>query len=269
MAGGATRSRSRRDHRPGDRTAEERDVPHAGYRRARRPGARRRAIFRSGSTDPTEREAFECRRSSRRWSSRGWVGAKAGQGFYKKDRRRRDSDARSRDAAIPPAADGAPRRRSMRRAAIEDPRERIRTLFLGEDSVGAVPARRRSGPRCSTPRASRPTIAHSIDDVDRAMRWGFGWELGPFETWDAIGVEQRGRGHSGRRRSRRSSRGAVGGAFRAVTSDRAARRAASIGRAGSADPARREGADGGRPPNAGASLSISATACSASSSTRR
>jgi 3-hydroxyacyl-CoA dehydrogenase len=34
-----------------------------------------------------------------------------------------------------------------------------------------------------------PAIAHSIDDVDRAMRWGFGWELGPFETWDAIGID--------------------------------------------------------------------------------
>jgi 3-hydroxyacyl-CoA dehydrogenase len=31
-------------------------------------------------------------------------------------------------------------------------------------------------------------VADSIDDVDRAMRWGFGWELGPFETWDAIGI---------------------------------------------------------------------------------
>jgi 3-hydroxyacyl-CoA dehydrogenase len=30
-------------------------------------------------------------------------------------------------------------------------------------------------------------MANSIDDVDRAMRWGFGWELGPFEMWDAIG----------------------------------------------------------------------------------
>ena len=37
--------------------------------------------------------------------------------------------------------------------------------------------------------AVTPRIAHSIDDVDRAMRWGFGWELGPFETWDAIGVQ--------------------------------------------------------------------------------
>ncbi len=34
-----------------------------------------------------------------------------------------------------------------------------------------------------------PEVAYSIDDVDRAMQWGFGWELGPFETWDAIGIE--------------------------------------------------------------------------------
>ncbi len=34
-----------------------------------------------------------------------------------------------------------------------------------------------------------PEIADSIADVDRAMRWGFGWELGPFEICDALGVE--------------------------------------------------------------------------------
>src|SRR5262249_8244971 len=36
-----------------------------------------------------------------------------------------------------------------------------------------------------------PAIAHSIDDVDRAMKWGFGWELGPFEILDAIGDRPR------------------------------------------------------------------------------
>ena len=35
-----------------------------------------------------------------------------------------------------------------------------------------------------------PEIANTIVDVDHAMRWGFGWELGPFEIWDAIGVER-------------------------------------------------------------------------------
>ncbi len=34
-----------------------------------------------------------------------------------------------------------------------------------------------------------PEISDSIVDVDRAMRWGFGWELGPFEMMDAIGVK--------------------------------------------------------------------------------
>jgi len=35
-----------------------------------------------------------------------------------------------------------------------------------------------------------PEISDDILNVDRAMRWGFNWQLGPFETWDAIGVEQ-------------------------------------------------------------------------------
>ncbi|MGH9242563.1 MAG: enoyl-CoA hydratase-related protein, partial [Vicinamibacterales bacterium] len=35
-----------------------------------------------------------------------------------------------------------------------------------------------------------PAIAHSPDDVDRVMRWGFGWELGPFEIADAVGIRQ-------------------------------------------------------------------------------
>src|SRR5260370_3576976 len=34
-----------------------------------------------------------------------------------------------------------------------------------------------------------PEISDNVVDVDRAMRWGFGWELGPFEVMDAIGVK--------------------------------------------------------------------------------
>ena len=32
-------------------------------------------------------------------------------------------------------------------------------------------------------------IADDIVAIDQAMKWGFGWEQGPFEVWDAIGVE--------------------------------------------------------------------------------
>ncbi len=34
-----------------------------------------------------------------------------------------------------------------------------------------------------------PEISDSIADIDRAMRLGFNWEMGPFEMWDAVGVE--------------------------------------------------------------------------------
>jgi 3-hydroxyacyl-CoA dehydrogenase len=33
-------------------------------------------------------------------------------------------------------------------------------------------------------------IADDVVNVDRAMQWGFGWALGPFQTWDAIGIEK-------------------------------------------------------------------------------
>ncbi|MEL6778202.1 MAG: 3-hydroxyacyl-CoA dehydrogenase NAD-binding domain-containing protein [Cyanobacteria bacterium J06597_16] len=32
-------------------------------------------------------------------------------------------------------------------------------------------------------------IAESPLDIDQAMRWGFGWSMGPFEMWDALGVQ--------------------------------------------------------------------------------
>jgi 3-hydroxyacyl-CoA dehydrogenase len=35
-----------------------------------------------------------------------------------------------------------------------------------------------------------PTIAESPLDLDRAMRWGFGWEQGPFELWDSLGFRR-------------------------------------------------------------------------------
>ena len=32
-------------------------------------------------------------------------------------------------------------------------------------------------------------IADDIVSIDNAMKWGFGWELGPFEVWDALGLQ--------------------------------------------------------------------------------
>jgi 3-hydroxyacyl-CoA dehydrogenase len=72
---------------------------------------------------------------------------------------------------------------------IEDLPERIKTLVWSKDRVGAFLWKTLS--RTFRYTANRiPEIADTIVEVDRAMRWGYNWELGIFETWDAIGVEK-------------------------------------------------------------------------------
>ena len=46
-----------------------------------------------------------------------------------------------------------------------------------------------------------PEIADDAASVDRAMRAGFNWEMGPFQLWDAAGVRQTVGAHEGRRRT--------------------------------------------------------------------
>jgi 3-hydroxyacyl-CoA dehydrogenase len=72
---------------------------------------------------------------------------------------------------------------------IDDTGERIRTLVWGKDRVGAFLWK--TFTRTLSYAAERiPEIADTVVEVDRAMSWGFGWELGPFAAWDAIGVEK-------------------------------------------------------------------------------
>ncbi|HWI16806.1 MAG TPA: enoyl-CoA hydratase-related protein, partial [Vicinamibacterales bacterium] len=72
---------------------------------------------------------------------------------------------------------------------IDDLAERVRMLFNSKDKAGEF-LRATLAPTLVYTARITPQIAHSIDDVDRAMRWGFGWELGPFELIDVIGVKE-------------------------------------------------------------------------------
>src|SRR6266550_660402 len=72
---------------------------------------------------------------------------------------------------------------------IEDTAERIKTLVWSKDRAGAFLWKTLSRTLCYA--ADRiPEIADTVVEIDRAMQWGFNWELGPFEAWDAIGVEK-------------------------------------------------------------------------------
>ena len=119
------------------------------------------------------------------------LGAKTGRGFYQKSR----VDGETRILTLDPSTleyrQAQPARLPSLDAVRSNPdvAARLRPLFLGQDRVGDL-LRRTLGPTLIYAAQVAPEIAHSIDDIDRAMRWGFGWELGPFESWDAIGVRE-------------------------------------------------------------------------------
>jgi 3-hydroxyacyl-CoA dehydrogenase len=120
---------------------------------------------------------------------RGSIGEKSGEGFYKRTKGAEGSEILTLDpSTMTYRTRQSPRLASLDAAkATDEVAERTKTLFLGKDKVGSF-LRTTLGPLLIY--ASRVVfdVADSIDDVDRAMRWGFGWEIGPFEIWDAIGI---------------------------------------------------------------------------------
>ena len=122
--------------------------------------------------------------------TRGWIGEKAGQGFYKKER----TSEGNRILVLDPAALEYRERQSPQlpgldaALGIDDVGQRVRTLLLDDGRVGEF-MRATLGKTLIYAAEAAPMIAHSVDDVDRAMRWGYGWKLGPFELWEAIGVD--------------------------------------------------------------------------------
>ena len=139
---------------------------------------------------PEERQAFELPPLVGDLVRRGWIGEKAGQGFYRKERGAGGGAILTLDTATMAYRPRQPAKLGALEAArpIEDAAERVRTLFLGRDRVGEF-LRATVGRTLLYAAEVAPEVAHSPDDVDRALRWGFGWELGPFELLDAIGVD--------------------------------------------------------------------------------
>jgi 3-hydroxyacyl-CoA dehydrogenase len=141
--------------------------------------------------DENARRTFELPPFVDRMLQRGLIGEKAGQGFYK---RIKGADGQSEILTLDPATLEYRPRQSARFPSIEaaqsvtDVRERVRTLYQGKDRVGRF-LRDTLGPTLRYAAQVTPQIANSPEDVDRVMRWGFGWDLGPFELLQSIEVE--------------------------------------------------------------------------------
>ena len=130
---------------------------------------------------------------------RHWLGDKTRQGFYKKVKPA--GTAGSEKAAAGESQvlalnlntlEYRPRQRpnfpllEMLRN-VDDPAERLRLLLNSEDRAGRF-AWKAFSEVFLYAAARIPEISDRILEIDRAMKWGFGWELGPFEMWDALDV---------------------------------------------------------------------------------
>jgi 3-hydroxyacyl-CoA dehydrogenase len=128
-----------------------------------------------------------------------WLGDKTKGGFYKKAKGGEGKED-ERLALDWKTLEYHPRQKPKFAAldmakTIEDTGTRLRTL-LGLDGTGPQKADKVGAFLWSalsdlwTYSANRiPEISNSVVEIDRAMRLGFNWELGPFELWDAVGVE--------------------------------------------------------------------------------
>ena len=122
--------------------------------------------------------------------ARGWIGEKAGRGFYE---RRKSASGESEIWTLDPKAmEYRPRQSpalpSLEAAASLPLPERMRALFAGKDRVGDF-LRATLPPSLTYAAAVAPDISYAIEDVDRAMRWGYGWPIGPLELAGVIGVD--------------------------------------------------------------------------------
>ena len=121
---------------------------------------------------------------------KGLLGRKAKAGFFKREKVEGGEpkdfvlDWRTLEYRAKAKLD-APALRAAK--ATHDVAERLRKVTAATDRAGAFAWRVL---RDTLAYASRRVgeISDTIVDIDNALKWGFNWELGPFETWDALGV---------------------------------------------------------------------------------
>src|SRR2546428_59091 len=151
-------------------------------------------IYENAPSDES-REAYRVPALVEEMVRRGMLGEKTGQGFYKRVKKDGDSEIMTLDVNT---FEYRPRQKARFASlemgkTIEDTRERLRAL-VGPVLAGQPADKAQKfiwsglSEMCLYAARRIPEISDSVADVDRAMRWGFAWELGPFELIDAIGV---------------------------------------------------------------------------------
>lgn len=116
-----------------------------------------------------------------------WLGSKTGQGFYKKEGKEILSlDLNTLEYRAAKKASFATLELTK---TIDKPIDRFKVLIGGKDKAGEF-YRKSFGAMFAYVSNRVPEITNDLYKIDDAMKAGFGWENGPFEIWDAVGVEK-------------------------------------------------------------------------------
>ncbi|MFK7986538.1 MAG: 3-hydroxyacyl-CoA dehydrogenase/enoyl-CoA hydratase family protein [Sandaracinaceae bacterium] len=138
--------------------------------------------------DDEERNVFQVPDFATKMVEKGILGNKTKGGFYKKDRKTGIQTLDLETLEYRPKGGDADIKKTCK-GIKGSPAERVKKLVATEGTVGDFAWKVLSK---SLAYAAR-RIGEITDDVvavDNAMKWGYNWELGPFETWDALGFAE-------------------------------------------------------------------------------
>ena len=151
-------------------------------------------------TDDEDRETFKTPAFITTMIEKGQLGDKTKGGFYKKTKDGLLTLDPKTGEYRPNGGNEEIKKATKALGKIEDPKERVRKLVATPGIVGEFAWTVLARSLAYAARRIPEIVEHdAIVAIDNAMKWGYGWDLGPFETWDAL-IE----GRHARPRSRRS-----------------------------------------------------------------
>jgi 3-hydroxyacyl-CoA dehydrogenase len=121
-----------------------------------------------------------------------WLGSKSGQGFYKKSK---DKDGRTEILGLDlDTMEYRPGKKAKFATleltkSVDNVADRFPILIKGKDKAGEF-YRRNFAAMFAYVTKRIPEITDELYKIDDAMKAGFGWQHGPFEIWDAIGLDK-------------------------------------------------------------------------------
>lgn len=138
-------------------------------------------------TDGEEQRVFEVPAHMQKMVDAGHLGAKSGKGYFVKQGKEILELNLETFEYVPTTKLQAPSIEQSKQ--LKGLSNRLKHLIYAEDRAGELLWKIIS-PTLVYAAEKHGEIADDIVAIDEAMRWGFGWSQGPFEMWDAIGVER-------------------------------------------------------------------------------